>query len=93
MTTRDKIQSYLEGIEQDAILLEPEMFDAAIIGIVDQPDGTAAVAYDRQRCIEIIMADSGLEREKAEEYYEYNTARACAYIENGPVLVDTRWAE
>lgn len=93
MTTRAKIQSYLECYDQEAILLEPEMYDDAIIGIVNHPDGSVSVAYDRQQCIEIIMADSRCTREEANEYYEYNTVRACCHMENGPLLVDTRYAE
>ena len=93
MSTRDKIQSYLECCEQSATLLEPAMFDDAIIGIADLPDGSAAVVYDRQQCIEVIMANSRCTREEAEEHYEYNTVRACAYMERPPILVDTRYAE
>lgn len=90
MTTRNKIQSYLE--DSEALLLEPEMFDDAIIGIAERAGQPPLVAYDRQRCIDIIMADSGCSREKAEEYYEYNTA--CAWMGDGtPVFIDQRYAE
>ncbi len=92
MTTREKIQSYLETQERDALLLEPEMFDEAIIGIAERADGMVVVAYDRQRCIEIIMADSGCDREDAEEYYEFNTASAWMG-DRTPIFVDTRMAE
>jgi hypothetical protein len=94
MSTRFKIQSLLETAEADAILLEPETFDQAILGVAHLPDGTMSVAYDRQRCIEIIMADSGCDHEEAEEYFEYNTARTCAYLGSGaPVIIDARYAE
>lgn len=54
MTTRDKIQSYCDG--EPTLLLEPEMFDSAIIGIAERCGQPPLVAYDRDRCIQIIMA-------------------------------------
>jgi len=91
MTTRDKIQSYLETAEMDAFLLEPDVFDAAILGIAERADGTRVVAYDRQPCIEVIMA-MDMDREEAEEYFEFNTAGA--WMGDGtPVFIDTRFAE
>lgn len=91
MTTRDKIQSYLETTEQSAILLEPAIYDDAILGIAEQAGGPVAVAYDRQRCIEINMT-MGMDRDEAEEYFEFNTASA--YLGEGtPVFIDTRFAE
>ena len=45
MSTREKIASYLEGSE--ALLLEPEIFDDAIIGITERADGGQLVAYDQ----------------------------------------------
>ena len=90
VSTRDKIQSYLGDCP--AIILEPEMFDDAIIGIAERCGESPLVAYDRDRCIEIIMADSGCSREEAEEHYEFNIA-GCWVGEGTPVFLDTRWAE
>lgn len=90
MTTREKIQSYLEGFEMSALLLDPgSMYDEAIIGLVEAGDETV-VAYDRQKIIEALMRD-GADREEAEEFFEFNIAGSC--IEGGPIYVDTRWAE
>lgn len=90
MTTREKIQSYLEIIEQSALLLDPgEMYDEAIIGLVESGDETV-VAYDRQKIIEALMRD-GADREEAEEFFEFNIAGAC--VAGGPIYIDTRWAE
>jgi hypothetical protein len=91
MTTRDKIQSYLENADADARLLEPAIYDDAILGIAERAGGLCVVAYDRQRCIEINMA-MGMDRDEAEEYFEANTA--CAWVGDGtPVFIDTRFAE
>lgn len=89
MGTREKIKSYLEGSE--ALLLEPKMFDDAIIGVTERADGGQLVAYDRQRVIEILMGE-GMDRDEAEEYYSFNTCGAWAG-EGTPIFVDTRWAE
>ena len=90
MKTRDKIASFLE--DSPALLLEPEMFDDAIIGIAERCGQPPLVAYDRSRCIDIIMADSRCSREEAEEYYEFNTA-GCWAGEGTPIFVDGRYSE
>ena len=51
------------------------------------------VAYDRTRCIEILAAlSTGMTRDEAEEYFEFNTAGAWVGHMT-PIFVDTRWAE
>lgn len=92
MTTRDKIQSYLEHADASAMLLEPEMFDEAIIGIAERCGQDPIVAYDRQRCVEIIMADQGCDRGDAEDYYEANVAGSWVG-EMTPIFIDARFAE
>ncbi len=90
MSTRAKIQSYLEG--EPSLLLEPEMFDDAILGIAERCGQPPLVAYDRERCIEIIMANASCDRAEAEEYYEFNTA-GCWVGEGTPIFIDSRYAE
>ena len=91
MTTREKINDYLQGFGGEALLLEPEMFDEAILGITERGDGTEVVAYDRQLVIEILMRE-GMEREEAEEYYSFNVVGS--WLGDGtPIFVDTRFAE
>ena len=84
---REKIASYLE----ECLFLEPEMFDEAIIGIASCAGREDVVAYDRSRCIELLMAE-GMDRDEAEEFFEFNTVGA--YMgEMTPVFIDTRYAE
>lgn len=84
---RAKISEYLES----ALFLEPAIYDQAIIGIAERAGGFGVVAYDRQLCIEINMR-MGMDREEAEEYFEFNTAGAWMGDET-PVFIDTRFAE
>lgn len=84
---RERIESYLP----EAIFLEPAEFDEAIIGIAERAGGLLAVAYDRARCIDVLVA-GGMEREDAEEWFEFNTV--AAYVgEQTPVFIDSRWTE
>ena len=89
MTTRERISAFMEG--EEALLLEPEIFDEAIIGIAERCGQPPLVAYDRARCIEILMRE-GMDHEEAEEFYEFNTAGAWMG-EGTPIFIDTRWAE
>ena len=89
MSTRKRISNFLDGT--GAMLLDPEAFDDAIIGIARRADGMMVVAYDRQRCIEVLLQD-GMDHGEAEEFFEFNTAGA--WVGDGtPVFIDTRWAE
>ena len=89
MSTRKRISNFLDGA--GAMLLDPEAFDDAIIGIAHRANGMMVVAYDRQRCIEVLMQD-GMDHGEAEEFFEFNTAGAWVG-EGTPVFIDTRWAE
>ena len=89
MSTRKRISNFLDGA--GAMLLDPEAFDDAIIGIARRADGMMVVAYDRQRCIEVLLQD-GMDHGEAEEFFEFNTAGAWVG-EGTPVFIDTRWAE
>jgi hypothetical protein len=50
-------------------------FDAAILGVATRAAHPCVVAYDRQKCIEILM-DDGMSHDKAEEYFSFNTEGA-----------------
>lgn len=60
--------------DEEALLLEPEMFDVAIVGVLERFGQPAIVCYDREKVIEVLMAD--MPREDAEEYYSFNTLGA-----------------
>ena len=55
-------------------LLFADGFDEAIIGIARQFSSQEFVAYDRAKCIEILMRD--MTEDEAEEYFEFNVIGA-----------------
>jgi hypothetical protein len=69
--TRDEIAEHYP----DALLLEPEYFDAAIVGVAEQASGRAWVIYDPDLCVQALMADDMSENE-ALEWFEFNTSGA-----------------
>ena len=69
----DKRQ-YLAEIDEE--LLCADGFDDAIIGICERATSSNIVAYDRDRCIEILVERDGMTREEAVEYFEFNVAGA-----------------
>ena len=85
MTTRDRIADYAPG----ALLADG--FDDAILGVAERCGQPTLVAYDRCRCIDILVAQ-GMDREEAEEYFEFNVAGAWLG-EQTPVWIDTRVAD
>ena len=71
----------------DLLVLEPNYFDKAIIGMV-QRIGLDAICYDRDKVIEILMEEEGMSFEDAIEHFEYNIAGA--YVgEYTPIYLET----
>jgi len=82
---RQKVHAYCEEHDVELILLEPESFDAAIIGIAQRTDGLFSVAYDEGMCVALFASDMGME--DAMEYYEFNTFGAWLG-DSSPVFID-----
>jgi hypothetical protein len=61
-------------------------FDEAILGISQRVGMEDVVAYDRDKCISVLMDRDGMSQEDAVEYFEFNVAGA--YLgENTPVFI------
>jgi hypothetical protein len=61
-------------------------FDEAILGISQRVGMEDVVAYDRDKCISVLMDRDGMSWEDAVEYFEFNVAGA--YLgENTPVFI------
>lgn len=56
-------------------ILLADGFEEALIGIGEQFSKRFAV-YDRELCIGILMSRDGMDREGADEFFEYNVAGA-----------------
>lgn len=70
----------------DLLVLEPEYFDAAIIGLARRC-GLEAMCYDRNKVIDILIAEEGMDYEEALEHFEYNIAGA--YVgEHTPIFLE-----
>lgn len=70
-----ELREFLEENSPETILLDD--LDEALIGVAESHHGIVAV-YDRDRVIEHFA--NGMESvEEAEEWFYYNTVRACAY--------------
>lgn len=73
-------------IEQypDQEFLLADGFDAAILGVDVK---TKRVIYSRDKCIEILQED-GMDREEAEEYFDFNVSDA--YVgEQTPIFLES----
>lgn len=86
LNTREKISEWIDV----PLFLEPADFDEAIIGVAERAGGMCVVAYDRTRVIDILSRD--MEREEAEEFFEFNTIGAWVG-DATPVFIDVRYAE
>lgn len=67
MTLREQIaQDY-----PDLLVLEPEYFDGAIIGLA-QRIGMDVVCYDKEKVLELLCVKEEMTYEDAIEHFEYN---------------------
>ena len=71
MTTYlDKVNDWVSLYGDELILADG--FEEALIGICEGFGGTISVAYDRDKCIDILVERDGMEYEEAVEYFEFN---------------------
>lgn len=63
----------LEQIDYDEDLVFVDGFDAAILGVTFN-NGHSVVVYDREHCVEILMLRDDMDREGAEEFFDFNVA-------------------
>jgi len=56
-------------------LMFADGLDEAILGVAER-DGTNVVVYDIQRIVEILRKRDGMSTEDAEEFFDFNIARA-----------------
>ena len=50
--------------------------DDAVIGLIDGACREPVVAYDYQKCLEILMERDGMDKEEATEFLQFNTVGA-----------------
>lgn len=83
MSVREVI---VEAYGTDLLFMDGPEFDAAILGVAERADGNHAVAYDRNKVIEVLCSD-GMEVDEAIEYYNFNIS--CAWVgPNTPVFIE-----
>lgn len=81
------LRDYLNSLDFEMGLLEPEAFDVAILGLVPSADGEFAVCYDSAKVLDVLVDTQGVSREGAEEFFEHNIEGA--HIgPNSPVFLD-----
>ena len=84
----DKME-WIEIFNEEA--LTADGFDDAIIGIGERCGQPFLVAYDRDKCIQVLMDRDGMDYEEAVEFFDFNVAGAWMG-ENTPIFI-TRWEE
>lgn len=74
-----------QNLKDGTVLLEPrEDFDPCIIGYCDEK---GRLEYSYEKVVEMFMSREGWSIDEAVEWVDYNTVRACRYIENSPAIL------
>ena len=83
MTNREKLE--INGYEELVLFKGPD-YDSAIIGVTTEN----CVVYDFDKMIECLVAEDGMSTEEAMDFICYDALRACAYVENAPIVLSVR---
>ena len=67
-------------------LMTYDGFDDAIIGIGERCAQPSLVAYDSDKCIEILMNSDNMDYEEAVEYFNYNVVGVW-HGDNTPIFI------
>ena len=79
------IREQISEINPNALVLDPEFFDKAIVGFAERC-GMCVVAYSRDRLIDLLVEHEEMELEEALEHFEFNILGA--YVgEHTPVFI------
>lgn len=80
---KDKRKLLADMGYEDTIVFENPAYETAIIGI--SYDDRAI--YDLDLMIDYLVKNDGMTEEEALEFIDYNTVRACDYIEGAPIIM------
>jgi|TARA_R110001632_G_scaffold43679_2_gene110854 hypothetical protein len=81
----EKLQENFPEVWEEG-LLTADGFEDAFVGVGRQFTKPVAV-YDREKCIEVLVARDGMSMDEAEEYFEYNVQGA--YVgEDTPIFME-----
>ena len=80
---KDKRKLLADMGYEDTIVFENPAYETAIIGI--SYDDRAI--YDLDLMIDYLVENDGMTEEEALEFIDYNTVRACDYIEGAPIII------
>ena len=61
--------------EANKFFYKADGFDEAVIGIAERCGSEQVIAYDAEKCLDILMAQ-GMEEHEAIDYFNYNVAGA-----------------
>lgn len=72
----------------DEQYLQADGFESALIGFVyPWPHKLKTAVYDREKCIQILMDRDGMDRDVAEEFFDFNVSDA--YVgDQTPLFLD-----
>lgn len=84
------MQSKREFIQEEypeVLLLDPEIYDDAIIGIVEAARKPPVVCYDKRKIIDILMQRDKMNMDEALEFFKYKMLGS--YVgEHTPMFVE-----
>ena len=72
---RDEIVKWINHYAVDDVLLA-DGFDGAFIGVCSRFGMEPVAAYDRDKCLEVLVQRDGMSYEEAVEYFDFNVIGA-----------------
>lgn len=72
--TKEQIESWADdaGVEMDGVMFADGLEDA-FIGVGSIYSEPPVAVYDREKCVQVLMARDGMDYEDAVEFLEFNT--------------------
>ena len=83
----DRIREWVMGWNEEALLADG--FEEAVVGMCERFGAVPVVAYDMDKCIEILIERDGMGYEEAVEYFDFKVAGS--YVGEGTPLFLTLW--
>ena len=74
MTARSEISDWVSQYPDEVLLADG--FEAAFLGICEIFGRPPVAAYDRDKCMEVLVERDGMEYDEAVEYFDFNVSGA-----------------
>ena len=68
------VRDWMAEISPAALVLEPDTYDAALLGVVERINMEPVACYDYEKLVQAVQAEGAASRQDAQDHIDHNIA-------------------